>query len=117
MVETTQQQPEATERSGTRSAGFWQNLSEALIGQGERRLFRRRGPNTEQVKAGRMFRRVDGKGRQETATVVGLCEILGMTHVRYELRIDQPGHRPFEDGPRVLGMKIFLEHFHEPVGS
>jgi hypothetical protein len=40
-----------------------------------------------------------------------------MTHVRYDLRIERPGHRPFEDGPRVLGIKTFLEHFSEPVGS
>ena len=117
MVELTQQETEVTETSAPRSAGFWQNLSGALTGQGERRLFGRRGLNTEQVKAGRVFRRASGKGRQETATVIGLCEILGMTHVRYDLRIEKPGQRPFEDGPRVLGIKTFLEHFCEPVGS
>ena len=117
MSDTTQQEPEAAERSTARPASFWQNLSGALTGQGERRLFGRRGANTEQVKAGRVFRHADAKGRQETATVIGLCDILGMTHVRYELRIDHPGRRPFEDGPRVLGIKTFLEHFCEPVGS
>jgi hypothetical protein len=40
-----------------------------------------------------------------------------MPHVRYDLRIEHPGRRPFEDGPRVLGIKTFLEHFCEPVGS
>jgi len=117
MVETTPHQTEVTERSNNRPATFWQNLSGALTGHGERKLFGRRGANTEQVKAGRVFRHADGKGRQETATVIGLCEILGMTHVRYELRIDQPGHRPFEDGPRVLGIKTFLEHFCETTSS
>lgn len=121
MVDTTPSETEAAERRiaepGTRPAGFWQSLSGALTGSGERRLFGRRGLNFDQVKAGRVFRHSDGKGRLETATVIGLCEILGMTHVRYELRIDQPGRRPFEDGPRVLGIKTFLEHFCEPVGS
>jgi len=121
MVDTTHSQTEVTERSSARAdarpGSFWQNLSGALTGHGERRLFGRRGLNTEQVKAGRVFRHSDGKGRLETATVIGLCEILGMTHVRYDLRIDQPGRRPFEDGPRVLGMKTFLEHFCEPIGS
>jgi hypothetical protein len=117
MVDLTQQETEVTERSAPRSAGFWQNLSGALTGQGERRLFGRRGAGIEQVKAGRVFRHAGGKDRQETATVIGFCEILGMTHVRYDLRIERPGHRPFEDGPRVLGIKTFLEHFSEPVGS
>ena len=121
MTDTTQQDTEVSEQSGerpvARPAKLWQSLSGALTGNGERRLFARRGLNTEQVKPGRVFRYADGKGRQETATVIGLCDILGMTHVRYELRIDQPGRRPFRDGPRVLGMKTFLEHFCEPVGS
>lgn len=117
MVDRTQHDTATAERPAVRPTRFWHNLSGALTGNGERRLFGRRGANTGQVKAGRMFRHADGKGRQETATVIGLCEILGMTHVRYDLRIDQPGLRPFEDGPRVLGIKTFLEHFCEPVGS
>jgi hypothetical protein len=121
MTDTTQQETEVPERPGARPvarpATFWRNLSGALTGNGERRLFARRGANSEQVKPGRVFRHADGKGRLETATVIGLCDILGMTHVRFELRIDQPGRRPFEDGPRVLGMKTFLDHFCEPVGS
>ncbi|MGF1629384.1 MAG: hypothetical protein ACFCUT_07935 [Kiloniellaceae bacterium] len=117
MVDTTHQETEVTEGSGTRAGGFWHNLSGALTGHGERRLFGRRGLNTEQVKAGRVFRRVDAKGRQEIATVIGFCDILGMAHVRYDLRIEQTGHRPFEDGPRVLGIKTFIEHFCEPVSS
>lgn len=117
MVDTTHQDTAPAERPIARPASLWQSLSGAFTGHGERRLFGRRGLNLEQVKAGRVFRHADGKGRLETATVVGLCEILGMTHVRYDLRIDQPGRRPFEDGPRVLGIKTFLEHFSEPVGS
>lgn len=104
--------------STARPASFWQQLSGAFGGGGERRgLFSRRGADPASVKSGRIFRHSDGKGRSETATVIDLCEILGMPHVRYDLRIDQPGHRPFEDGPRVLGMKTFVEHFSEPVGS
>src|SRR3546814_2200909 len=105
MSDTTQQELEAGEReTTTRPATFWQNLSGALTGHGERRLFGRRGTNTEQVKAGRVFRHADGKGRLETATVLGLCDILGLAHVRYDLRIDHPGRSPFEDGPRVLSL-------------
>ena len=117
MVDTTHHTNEAKERSASRAPSFWQNLSGALTGHGDRRLFSRRGANTEQVKVGRVFRHGNANGRLETATVIGLCEILGMTHVRYDLRIDQPGHRPFEDGPRVLGLKTFLDHFCDPVGS
>jgi len=119
MVDTTHHDTKAEDRREHRAAGFWHNLSGALTGQGERRsLFGRRGVNLDQVKAGRVFRHADAKrGRHETATVIGLCEILGMTHVRYDLRIDKPGQRPFEDGPRVLGLKTFLEHFCEPVSS
>lgn len=117
MVDTTPQDTAPAERPIARPASLWQSLSGAFTGHGERRLFGRRGLNLEQVKAGRVFRHADGKGRQETATVIGLCDILGMAHVRYDLRIDQPGRRPFEDGPRVLGIKTFLDHFCEPVGS
>ena len=109
---------QTTGQTSPRPNSFWQNLSGALGGSGDRRsLFSRRGANPDQVKAGRVFRHDDGQGRMETATVIGLCEILGMTHVRYDLRIDQPGHRPFEDGPRVLGMKTFLDHFCESIRS
>src|SRR3546814_5496549 len=111
MSDTTQQELEAAEQGTARPATFWQNLSGALTGHGECRLFGRRGTNTERVKAGRVFRHADGKGRLETATVLGLCDILGMAHVRYDLRIDHPGRRPFEDGTRVLSIKTFLEHF------
>ncbi len=118
MITTRHEKTETTERTTTRSTGFWQNLSGALSGNGERRsLFSRRGTDPSQVKVGRVFRYDNGSGRLETATVIGLCEILGLTHVRYELRIDQPGHRPFEDGPRVLGMKTFLDHFCLPITS
>lgn len=104
--------------SAARPASLWQQLSGAFGASGDRRgLFSKRGANPESVKPGRIFRFSNEKGRSETATVIDLCEILGMPHVRYDLRIDQPGHRPFEDGPRVLGMKTFLEHFSEPVGS
>jgi hypothetical protein len=118
MTMTTHyEKPEETKEPRVRSNSFWQNLSGALGGGDRRSLFNRRGANPDQVKAGRVFRHDDGSGRQESATVIGLCEILGMTHVRYDLRIDQPGHRPFEDGPRVLGMKTFLDHFCDPVSS
>src|SRR3546814_6101138 len=51
MSDTTQQELKAGEReTTTRPATFWQNLSGALTGHGERRLFGRRGTNTEQVK-------------------------------------------------------------------
>lgn len=120
MTDITPNETEAPERSPGRPLvrpAFWRSLSGALTGHGERRLFTRRGAQTEQVKPGRVFRYVDGKGRQETATVIGLCDILGMAHVRYDLRIEQPGRSPFEDGPRVLGLRTFLEHFCESVGS
>ena len=118
MQDTRRAKTQTTEQATPRSGGFWQSLSGALSGTGDRRnLFSRKGASPAHVKAGRLFRHDDGSGRLETATVIGLCEILGMTHVRFDLRIDQPGHRPFEDGPRVLGMKTFLEHFCEPITS
>ncbi len=103
--------------TAARPASLWQQLSGALSGSDRRGLFARRGANPESVKPGRIFRFTDNKGRSETATVIDLCEILGMPHVRYDLRIEQPGHRPFEDGPRVLGIKTFIERFRESVGS
>ena len=112
MLTTRQDKTSTTARPNS----LWQQLSGALGGD-RRGLFSRRGTNPDRVKAGRIFRHSDGSGRSETATVIGLCEILGMPHVRYDLRIDQPGHRPFEDGPRVLGMKTFVEHFCEPIKS
>jgi hypothetical protein len=118
MINTHDEEAQKTDRPSARAPSFWQNLSGALSGNRERGgLFARRGIDPSQVKAGRVFRHGDGSGRLETATVVGLCDILGLTHVRFELRIDQPGHRPFEDGPRVLGMKTFLDHFCDPVSS
>src|SRR3546814_11258339 len=102
-METTHAGPEAAERPVARPVArqgtFWRNLSGALTGTGERRLFGRRGLNMDQVQVGRVFRHAGGKGRQETATIVGLCEILGMTHVRSDLRLAHTGPRPSRDGP------------------
>jgi hypothetical protein len=118
MLNTRHSKNQNGMQASGRGTGFWQSLSGALGGGGDRRsLFNRKGANPEQVKPGRMFRHDVGGGRTETAKVIGLCEILGKTHVRYDLRIEKPGHRPFEDGPRVLGMKTFLDHFCEPVSS
>src|SRR3546814_13162772 len=100
MSDTTQQELEAGEReTTTRPATFWQNLSGALTGHGERRLFGRRGTNTEQVKAGRVFRHADGQGRLETATVLGLCDIPGLAHVRSHPLHDPPGPPPLAAPP------------------
>src|SRR3546814_13727035 len=100
MSDTTQQELEAGQpETTTRPATFWQNLSGALTGHGKRRLFGRRGTNTEQVKAGRVFRHADGKGRLETATALGPCDILGLAHGRYHPRTHHPSASPFPDCP------------------
>src|SRR3546814_16538360 len=112
MSDTTQQELEAGEReTTTRPATFWQNLSGALTGHAERRLFGRRGTNTEQVKAGRVFRHADGQGRLELAPVLGLCDIICMAQLRHDPRTTPTGRPPL----RAITPATCSKPIHAPL--
>ncbi len=72
---------------------------------------------TPEVAQGEVYRHRDADGRQEIATVVGMCEILDMPHVKFRLRIERPEYEPFEGGERVINLKTFRQHFSEQLDS
>lgn len=103
-IELTRLHP-LSARSGSRSGE-----------RGERSpiLGRLLGPRAE-VAPGEVYRHRDADGRIEIATVVGMCEILEMPHVKFRLRIERPDYEPFEGGERVINLKTFRQHFGEQL--
>ncbi len=103
------------------------DLSRFVMGKGKnqdfssakerRKFFVKRDGGIEFVRDGAVFRHDAGDGRFETATVLCLCDILNMVHVKYMLRIERPQQLAFEDGPRVINLRSFIEHFSERLSA
>jgi hypothetical protein len=84
-----------------------------------RRLFgSKQEPDT--IKPGAQFMRKRDDQTIETAEVRGIyLDPLGIPHVRYNLQIANPGkvQKVFLEGPRVLSLSAFAEHFHEQIAA
>ncbi len=82
-----------------------------------RRLFGSRNePDT--IKPGAQFMRKRDDQTVETAEVRGIyLDPLGIPHVRYNLQIAHPGksQKIFLEGPRVLALAAFADHFREQI--
>ncbi|MDX1485419.1 MAG: hypothetical protein R3229_13170 [Alphaproteobacteria bacterium] len=70
------------------------------------------------VRAGSVYRIVRRDNLVETATVLAVGDdSCGIPHVRYQVRIGRADNKVFEEGPRVLALSCFAEHYHEPLAS
>jgi hypothetical protein len=70
------------------------------------------------IRAGSVYRRVRRDNTVETATVLAIRDdSLGIPHVRYRISIGRADHHVFEEGPRVLSLSCFAEHYLERLAS
>jgi hypothetical protein len=76
----------------------------------------RRNGASAQVETGAKFRRVRVDQTVETAEVKGIYrDLLGIPHVRFELRLQHPYRGPSREGFRALALSAFAAHFPERV--
>ena len=74
--------------------------------------------NTEEVRAGSVYRVACGGNLVETATVLAVDDDpFGIPHVRYQVRIGRSDNHVFEEGPRVLALSCFAEHYNLALAS
>ena len=87
------------------------------MSRGVRRLtsvFFARGNWLEFITEGTTFRRRHPGNMCESATVEKIyTDGMGIPHVRFSVRFDEPHRPPMTDGPRNLALKTFCEHYPE----
>ncbi len=80
--------------------------------------FFKRDPDLDVICAGSVYRRVRRDNTVETATVLGVRDdSLGIPHVRYRVSIGRTDNHIFEEGPRVLSLSGFAEHYQQRLAS
>ncbi len=78
----------------------------------------RNNTDQEPVCVGSVFRVACGGNLVETATVLAVDDdSFGIPHVRYQVSIGRSDHHVFEEGPRVLALSCFAEHYNLAVAS
>ncbi len=78
----------------------------------------KREPEFDTIPAGSVYRRVRRDNTVETATVLTVRDdSLGIPHVRYRVSIGRADNHVFEEGPRVLSLSCFAEHYLERMAS
>ncbi len=74
----------------------------------------KREPEFDTIRAGSVYRRVRRDNTVETATVLAVRDdSLGIPPVRYRVSIGRADNHVFEEGPRVLSLSCFAEHYLE----
>ena len=72
----------------------------------------------DDVREGSVFRLVRGDNMVETATVLSVTpDSCGIPHVSYEVSIGRQDHQVFTEGPRVLSLSSFAQHYPEQLAS
>jgi len=72
----------------------------------------------DDVREGNVFRVVRGDNLVETATVLSVSDdSCGIPHVSYELTIGREDRAVFSEGPRVLSLSSFTQHYPERLAS
>ena len=73
---------------------------------------------TELVSAGSVYCVTRPGNLVETATVVSVNDdSFGIPHVRYQVSIGRSDRHVFEEGPRVLALSCFAEHYNLALAS
>lgn len=73
----------------------------------------RKDPDAEWVRVGSVFHVARPGNLVETATVVSVdADSAGIPHVRYQVSIGRSDNHVFEEGPRVLALSCFAEHYN-----
>ena len=78
----------------------------------------RKHPASELVREGSVYRIAREGNLMETATVLEIDDdSFGIPHVRYQVRIGRSDNCVFEEGPRVLALSCFAEHYNLALAS
>ncbi len=76
----------------------------------------RRGPNTEAIRTGCVYRRIRSNNTVETATVIDIHDDpFGIPHVKFKVTIARSDRSLFWDCKRVLALQSFAELYDERV--
>ncbi len=79
-------------------------------------IFFKRGEQLEYVKTGSTFRCVHADRTVEEAEVISVyTDSFGIPHVRYSVSFQRPYRERFQEGPRILALRSFFDHFSERV--
>lgn len=82
------------------------------------KLFKREVVDLDAIRAGSVYRRVRRDNTVETATVLSIRDdSFGIPHVRYRVCIGRADHHILEEGPRVLSLSCFAEHYLDRLAS
>lgn len=74
--------------------------------------------DTESVRAGSVYRVACAGNLVETATVLAVDDdSFGIPHVHYQVRIGRSDNHVFEEGPRMLALSCFAEHYNLALAS
>lgn len=78
----------------------------------------RNDSDTEWVRAGSVYRIALRDNLVETATVLSVDDdSFGIPHVHYQVRIGRSDNHVFEEGPRMLALSCFAEHYNLALAS
>ncbi len=79
-------------------------------------MFFKRGDQIEYIKTGSTFRCVHADRMVETAEVISVyTDTFGIPHIRYSVSFERPYRERLQDGPRILVLRSFFDHFSERV--
>ncbi|MEE2997215.1 MAG: hypothetical protein VX700_08720 [Pseudomonadota bacterium] len=79
-------------------------------------FFFKRGKKLEYLRAGSVFRRVQGDGLVETAEVLSVgTDSHGIPHVRFKVIFGRNYRPQFDSGERMLALKTFAKQYTERV--
>ena len=74
----------------------------------------RREREASEIKPGDIFRRIHADKTVETALVLGLQQgPIGIPHVRFSVHFERSRFAFFDDGPRILALARFTEHYRD----
>ena len=82
--------------------GVVKTTGQVSLGRERGNLFIHRGRNLEPMRA---------------RVLSIFSDVVGIPHVRYDIVIEHPTKKRFEDGPRILNIHSFTERFKERVAS
>ena len=79
-------------------------------------MFFKRGDQIEYIKMDSTFRCAHADRTIETAEVISVyADSFGIPHVRYSVSFKRPYRERFQEGPRILALRSFFDHFSERV--
>lgn len=81
-------------------------------------VFYARGQSMEYVRAGSAFRTTRKNRIIETAEVKSVyVDPAGVPHVKFDIELRKPNWPAYKEGPRILSLRSFFDHYKERVAA